>query len=398
MPSAKKNHSSKKSAASSHDHREEDQQAITKILETDRLSTAGPIADFEERTRAYTGSQHAIAVSTVTAGLQLCFQAAGIKPGDLVITTPLSSINSLNVLLNEGAVPVFIDVEPRTGNIDPHLVFAAVQDIMQGGKNAQAWLPPKGATPDAKLKAILVVDLLGQPADFELILNTAWKYKIKVIEDASAALGAAYKGHQAGTLGDYGVSGYPLLKSDATWEAGMVITDEIEAASLMRDLRDQGARSANVSLPDTHLRNDYRLDETSAALAFAYLQRLDERMLKLGQVAGWYRQRLAEIPGIEPPNLAKYITQASWPVYVVRLASHLDRDAILGKLAAHGINAQPYFTPAHLQPAMVEKFGYGQGTFPVTDDLSRRALSLPISDVMDERQVDHICQVFSQVI
>ena len=138
--------------------------------------------------KAYTGSQFAIGVSSGTGGLHLCVRAADIQAGDLVITTPFSFVASANVLLYEGAVPVFVDVEPHTGNIDPYLVFAAAQDILQGGKNAQAWLPPIGASPDAKLKAILPVDVFGQPADLEPILNTAWKYQLKVIEDSCEAL------------------------------------------------------------------------------------------------------------------------------------------------------------------------------------------------------------------
>ena len=182
--------------------------------------------------RSYTGSKFAVGVSSGTAGLHLCVRAAGIQAGDLVITTPFSFVASANVLLYEGAVPVFVDVEPRTGNIDPYLVFAAAQDIMQGGKNAQAWLPPKGASPESKLKAILPVDVFGQPADLEMILNTAWKYKLKVIEDSCEALGAAYKGHPAGTLGDYGVFGFYPNKQITTGEGGMIITDDEDAADL----------------------------------------------------------------------------------------------------------------------------------------------------------------------
>ena len=119
---------------SSPDLTDEDRLAVARVLETPNLSMGNQITSFEESIRAYTGSQYAIGVSSGTAGLHLCVRAAGIQPGDLVITTPFSFVASTNVLLYEGAIPVFVDVEPRTGNIDPHLVFAAAQDIMQGGK------------------------------------------------------------------------------------------------------------------------------------------------------------------------------------------------------------------------------------------------------------------------
>jgi dTDP-4-amino-4,6-dideoxygalactose transaminase len=302
------------------------------------------------------------------------------------------------VLLYEGAVPVFVDVEPRTGNIDPHLVFAAAQDIMQGGKNAQAWLPPKGASVESKLKAILPVDVFGQPADLEPILNTAWKYQLKVIEDSCEALGASYNGHPAGTLGDYGVFGFYPNKQITTGEGGMVITDDVDADSLMRALRNQGRAPGDTWLQHTHLGYNYRLDEMSATLGVIQMQRLEELISKRNQVAIWYNQRLSEIPGIEVPSIAKYTTRVSWFVYVVHFALGLNRDEIAKRLGTLGIPARPYFLPIHLQPYMVARFGYEEGIFPVTEDLGRRGLALPFSGVMGEGQVERVCQALREVI
>jgi dTDP-4-amino-4,6-dideoxygalactose transaminase len=269
---------------------------------------------------------------------------------------------------------------------------------MQGGKNAQAWMPPKGASAESVLKAILPVDVFGQPADLELILNTAWKYKLKVIEDSCEALGATYKGHPAGTLGDYGVFGFYPNKQITTGEGGMVITDEEDAAAFMRALRNQGRAPGDTWLQHTHLGYNYRLDEMSAALGAIQMQRLDQLIAKRDQVACWYSQRLEEIQGIEAPTIAKNTSRMSWFVYVVRFASGLDRDEIAKKLSAFGIPARPYFLPIHLQPYMVERFGYQEGSFPVTEDLGRRGLALPFSGVMDEGQVERVCQALKKVI
>jgi perosamine synthetase len=383
---------------SSPDLTDEDRQAVAKVLETPNLSMGNQISSFEESVKAYTGSQYAIGVSSGTAGLHLCVRAAGIHPGDLVITTPFSFVASTNVILYEGAVPVFVDVEPRTGNIDPHLVFAAAQDIMQGGKNAQAWLPPKGASPESKLKAILPVDVFGQPADLEPILNTAWKYRINVIEDSCEALGAAYKGRAAGTLGDYGVFAFYPNKQITTGEGGMVITDDMDAANIMRALRNQGRAPGDTWLQHTHLGYNYRLDEMSAALGVSQMRRLDELVSKRNQVAEWYNQRIHELPGVEEPSIARYTTRVSWFVYVIRFAQGLDRDSIAKKLGTMGIPARPYFLPIHLQPYIMERFGYSEGIFPVTEDLGRRGLALPFSGVMEEGQVDRVCQALRQVI
>lgn len=390
--------STKPITMSSPDLTDAERQAVANVMSTPSLSMGDQIAAFEESVQSYTGSKFAIGVSSGTAGLHLCVRAAGIQAGDLVITTPFSFVASTNVLLYEGAVSVFVDVEPRTGNIDPHLVFAAAQDIMQGGKNAQAWLPPQGASPDGKLKAVLPVDVFGQPADLEPILNTAWKYRLKVIEDSCEALGATYKGRPAGTLGDYGVFGFYPNKQITTGEGGMVITDEIEAAGLMRALRNQGRAPGDTWLQHTHMGYNYRLDEMSAALGVAQMQRIDELIARRSQVAEWYNQRISEIPGLEAPTMANYTSRVSWFVYVVRFAPGLERNLIAQKLGELGIPARPYFLPIHLQPYIVERFGYKEGTFPVTEELGRRGLALPFSGVMDEGQVERVCQALRQVI
>lgn len=383
---------------SSPDLTNEERQAVARVLATPNLSMGNQITAFEDSVLDYTGSKFAVGVSSGTAGLHLCVRAANIQAGDLVITSPFSFVASSNVLLYEGAVPVFVDVEPRTGNIDPYLVFAAAQDIMQGGRAAQAWLPSKGASAESKLKAILPVDVFGQPADLEPILNTAWKYQLKVIEDSCEALGAAYKGHNAGTLGDYGVFGFYPNKQITTGEGGMIITDDEDAASLMRALRNQGRAPGDTWLQHTHLGYNYRLDEMSAALGLIQMLRLDQLIARRQQVAQWYNERIAEIPGIEAPSIASYTSRVSWFVYVVRFANGLDRDEIAKKLGDNGIPARPYFLPIHLQPYIVERFGYQPGTFPVTEDLGRRGLALPFSGVMQEGQVEQVCQALREVI
>jgi perosamine synthetase len=377
---------------------DEERQAIVSAVTDPNRRMGEHITTLEEHICAYTHSRYAIAVSSGTAGLHLCVHAAGIGPSDLVITTPFSFAASANVLLYEGAVPVFIDVEPRTGNIDPHLVFAAAQDILQGGKNAQAWLPPKGASPEGILKAVLPVDVFGQPADLEPILNIAWKYKIKVIEDSCEALGAFYKGHPAGTLADYGVFAIYPARPCSIAEGAMVITDEPEAANLMRALCNQGRLPGNAWLQHNYLGYNYQMDELTAAIGLAQLQRIDELIAKRSQVARWYHQRIADIPGIEAPSIAKYSSQVSWFEYVIRLAPELDRLVIAKNLESRGIPTRPGYLPIHLQPYMVERFGYQPGTFPVTEDLVRRSLALPFSSVMDEGQVEQVCQALRQVV
>ena len=383
---------------SSPDLTDAERQAVAAVLRTPNLSMGQEITGFEDAFRKLTGSRHAIGVSSGTAGLHLCVHAAGIQDGDLVITTPFSFIASANVLLYERAVPVFVDVEPRTGNIDPHLVFAAAQDILQGGKAAEAWLPRHGANPAATLKAILPVDVFGQPADMIPILSTATKFQLKVIEDSCEALGAVYRDRPAGTWGHYGVFAFYPNKQITTGEGGVIVTNDDRAAGLMRALRNQGRAPNDTWLQHTFLGYNYRLDEMSAAIGRVQMGRLDELMEKRAKVADWYHQHLQGIPGVEPPYTAPTTARSSWFVYVVRFDPGIDRNRLIRALGERGIPARPYFNPIHLQPYMVERFGFQPGDFPVTEDLGKRSLALPFSGVMTEAQVAQVCSTLKEVL
>jgi dTDP-4-amino-4,6-dideoxygalactose transaminase len=273
-----------------------ERQAIAAVMRTPNLSMGHEISAFEAAVSRYTGSRHAIGVNSGTAGLHLCVRAAGIQDGDLVITTPFSFVASANVLLFERAIPVFVDVDPVTGNIDPALVGQAVQDLQAGGAPRATWLPPRGALPQSRLKAVLPVDVFGQPADMDPIVQIAHSQGLKVIEDSCEALGAAYKNRLAGTLGDYGVFAFYPNKQITTGEGGLIVTDDDQAASLMRALRNQGRAPGDTWLQHTHLGYNYRLDEMSAALGRIQMGRVDELLTRREAVAGWYAERLAEIP------------------------------------------------------------------------------------------------------
>ncbi|HNT25270.1 MAG TPA: DegT/DnrJ/EryC1/StrS family aminotransferase [Anaerolineales bacterium] len=383
---------------SSPDITDREREAVADVMKTAYLSMGQYNEAFEEAFRAFTGSRHAIAVNSGTAGLHMCVRAAGIQDGDLVITTPFSFVASANVLLFERAVPVFVDVDPQTGNIDPPLVRAAILDIVSGVQGAHAWLPRRGADPARPLKAVLPVDVFGQPADFASILPLAREHNLKVIEDSCEALGATYQGRPAGTWGDYGVFAFYPNKQITTAEGGLIVTDDDEAADYMRALRNQGRAPGDTWLQHTHLGYNYRLDELSAALGAVQMSRMEELLPKRQQVADWYNERIAEIPGVEAPVIVPNTTRTSWFVYVVRFQPGIDRDAVIKALEKHGIPARPYFSPIHLQPYMVERFGFQPGDFPVTEDLGRRSLALPFSGIMTEAQVETVCQVLRKVL
>jgi dTDP-4-amino-4,6-dideoxygalactose transaminase len=375
-----------------------EREAVAEVLQTPNLSMGSQIQKFEAAFQDYVGVKHAIGVSSGTAGLHLCVRAAGIDQGDLVITTPFSFVASSNVILFERAIPIFVDIDPISGNIEPQLLAKAVKDLSEGGTAQDRWFPRRGAENANQLKAILPVDVFGQPADMDPICRIAEEYGLKVIEDSCEALGAEYKERKAGTLGDFGVFAFYPNKQMTTGEGAVIITEDDQAADMMRALRNQGRSPGDTWLQHTYLGYNYRLDEMSAALGALQASRLDSMINKRARVASWYSERLTRIPGIEVPSIATYTTRMSWFVYVIRFSKGLDRDNIAQKLGERGVPARPYFVPIHQQPYMVTRFGYQDGDFPITEDLGQRSLAIPFSSVMTEEQVDYVCQSIGDVI
>ena len=388
---------------SSPDITDAERQAVAAVMNTPILSMGQHVKDFEQAFCDRTGAKHAIAVNSGTAGLHLCVRAAGISEGDLVITTPFSFVASSNVMLFENAVPVFVDIDPKTGNIDPELVKDAVENI-------EKYLPRKGANVGAqhaaplrpplrsRLKAILPVDVFGQPAEMDSIMAIAKEHDLTVIEDSCEALGAEYKGKTAGMLGDFGVFAFYPNKQMTTGEGGLVITNNDEDADYMRAMRNQGRAPGDTWLTHTHLGYNYRLDEMSAALGAVQMSRLDELLLKREQVANWYASALENVEGVETQFIEESTSRMSWFVYVVRFDEKINRDELAQKLIAAGVPVRPYFAPIHLQPYMVEKFGYKAGDFPITEDIGNRSLALPFSGVMSEAQVTQVCETIAEML
>lgn len=345
--------------------------AVNDVLQTSYLSIGPQIARFEEAFAPYVGTRHAVGVNSGTSGLHLAVIAAGVEAGDEVITPSFSFIASANCVLYERARPVFVDIDPLTGNIDPAGVAAAI-------------------TP--RTKAIIPVHAFGQPADMDPILEIARKHEIYVIEDACEAIGAAYKGRPAGTLAEAAVFAFYPNKQMTTGEGGMMVTDNEEWANLFRSLRNQGRDIFDAWLNHTRLGYNYRLDEMSAALGLAQLQRIEELLARRARVAGWYNARIDTIPGLHKPYIAATTTRMSWFVYVVRCADHVSRNDLMAYLQKNGIPSRPYFTPIHLQPFYQQRFGWKRGDLPHTEHAGDTFLAVPFSGVMTEAQVDYVCR------
>lgn len=378
-----------------------ERDAVRQVLESPVLSIGPQLEAFEKAMRLFLNMPYAVAVNSGTSGLHLAVISAGVGENDLVITTPFSFIASSNCILYERGIPVFVDVDKKTGNIDAMAAARVLETLAKSTRfeKIRNLLPPVLRDKEKKyrLKAVLPVHAFGQPADMDPILTSAAEFNIPVIEDACEALGSTYKHKNAGCLGDMGVFAFYPNKQITTGEGGMIVTRNEELSLQFLSMRNQGRDMFNEWLQHDRLGYNYRLDEMSAALGAAQMQRIEKILASRDKVAGWYNQRLAFCERIQIPYIAPFTTRMSWFVYVVQILPPLNRDVVMNKLREHGISSRPYFTPVHLQPFYRDKFGFGPGDFPVTEQLGKNCLALPFSAVMQEDEVDYVCHCLRKI-
>src|SRR3989338_988970 len=249
----------------------EEKAVVAKVLRSGVLSIGPEVVAFEKAFALKLGTKFACAVSSGTAGLHLTMLAAGLKKGDEVLTSPFSFIASANAILYVGATPVFVDIDPKTYNIDVSKIEKAIT---------------------TRTKAILPVHIFGQPAQMDEVVRIAGKHNLAIIEDACESLRAEYRGVQAGTFGVAGVFAFYANKQMTTGEGGMVVTNSKRMDELFRSLRNQG-RAPNMQwLDHERLGYNYRMDEMSAALGLAQVEQLDFLVEKRKELAAWYTQGL----------------------------------------------------------------------------------------------------------
>jgi perosamine synthetase len=354
-------------------------QAVLEVLQSPYLALGPRKKAFEEEITKYVGVRYAVAVNSGTSALHLVVRALDIGPGDEVITTPFSFIASSNCILYEGAKPVFVDIDPRTLNIDPERVEGAIT---------------------TRTKAILAVDVFGHPADWPALERIAEKHGLLLIEDSAEALGSELDGKRCGSFGNAGIFGFYPNKQITTGEGGVVVTDDPEVAALCHSMANQGRGEGGTWLNHVRLGYNYRMDEMSAALGLAQLSRIEEIIEARAKVAAWYTQALARVEGVEPPYVAPGV-RMSWFVYVVRLApefSREDRDRIIEGLQAQGIGCRAYFEPIHLQPFYRELLGTKEGDFPITEAVATRTIALPFYNRLTKEQIEHVVDTLADLV
>jgi len=350
-----------------------DIDAVVSVLRTPNLSLGPKLGEFESAFADYVGRRYGIAVNSGTSALHLCMLALGIGPGDEVITTPFSFIATTNCVLMVGAKPVFVDIDPVTYNIDAASVAAKITD---------------------RTKAVLPVEVFGNPAGIDGVYDLARERNLFCIEDCCEALGSVVGGRKVGTLGDMSTFAFYPNKQMTTGEGGIILTDDERLANLCASLRNQGRDTGAGWLAHARLGYNYRLSDINCALGIEQLKRIDSFVAKRREVVQWYKELLGDDVRLVLPSEPAGC-EVSWFVYVARLQdefSNEQRDRVLNHLRDEGIGCNNYFTPIHLQPYIREQLGCKAGDFPVTERVSERTIALPFYNNLPREQVEIVCQ------
>ncbi len=358
---------------------EEEIQAVAEVLRTPQLSLGPKLLEFEGNLAEFVGAEDAIAVSSGTAGLHLCIRALGSGEGDEVIIPSFTFIAVANAVRYEKAVPVFVDIEPQTLNLDPAQLEAAIT---------------------ARTKAILLVHTFGCPAALSEILATARRHQLFVIEDACEAFGAEYDGRKVGTFGDAGVFAFYPNKQITTGEGGAVVTVDPRLASRIRALRNQGRTNPDDWFQHSEFGYNYRLSEMNCALGITQLKRIESILTRREEIARAYNQKFGVNTSLILPALGLPRRKLSWFVYVVRLAqcfSRTQRDWIATEMNRRGIGCGRYFAPIHRQPTYHGAPGL-RSDLPITERESTRCLALPFYNRLRDDQIDEVCATLSNLV
>jgi UDP-4-amino-4,6-dideoxy-N-acetyl-beta-L-altrosamine transaminase len=363
----------------------EDIEAVLNVLGSDFLTQGPKVGEFEDALSKYTGARHAVAFSSGTAALHAAYFAAGIGPGDEIITSPVTFAATANAALYLGAKPVFVDVEADTGNIDPALIDGAVTK---------------------STKAIVPVHYAGHPADMDEVFEIAKRHNIPVIEDACHALGAQYRERKIGAISDMSVFSFHPVKPITTGEGGAVCTDDEKHYKKLLMFRAHGVTKDDLkSKPHGGwyyemqvLGYNYRLTDIQAALGLSQLGRLDGFTQKRRAIAEKYAELFKGNPYFDVPVERDY-ARSCWHLYPIRLKDkYIDRKkSLFDRLRGEGLGVQVHYIPVYLHP-YYRSIGYAEGLCPTAEDFYRRELSIPIHQGMEEEDVEYVITVLNKTL
>jgi len=352
---------------------------IRGVLDSGWVSQGPKVKEFEDKAAKYLGVKYAIAVTNCTAALHLSLLSVGIKEEDEVLVADYTFPATGHSVLYCRAKPVFVDVDSRTYNIDPSLIEDKITD---------------------KTKAIIPVHTFGQPAEMDEIMEIAKDHNLKVIEDAACAFGAMHKNNFAGTIGDIGCFSFHARKGITTGEGGMVVTNDRNIADFIRNFSIFGATSAwdreksnKFTIPEfTKVGYNYKMSDVTAAIGVAQLRKLDNIIERKRELARYWDEILQEINFIESPYVSddvKHIYQS----YVVLVDKRINRNNMIETLLKNGVQTQIGTYASHVQPVY-----NSNDRCPISFDIFKRSLALPVYYQMKEEDIDAVVQSFKKAM
>lgn len=348
---------------------------VTECIETRWISSQGAfVRRFETEIAKRLGVEHALAVSNGTVALHLALLALGVGPGDEVIVPNLTFAATINTVIQAGATPVIVDVDPHSWNMDPAATAAAVT---------------------ARTKAIMPVHLYGQPAEMDALMALAQRHGLFVIEDAAEAMGSVYKGKPCGAIGDAGTFSFFSNKLITTGEGGAVVFRDAAVAQRARRLRDHGMDPAKRYW-HVEVGFNYRLTNLQAALGCAQIEQLDGFLACKLEIARQYGAKLGQVEGLTIPTTIPNLANSYWAYSVIGDFSNfgITRDEFMGRLDKAGIETRPLFYPLHVMPPY--RAYVGNRTFPMTNRLSAGGISLPSAVTLAPDEINYISGVIDR--
>ncbi|MFM9920733.1 DegT/DnrJ/EryC1/StrS family aminotransferase [Lacisediminihabitans sp. H27-G8] len=354
----------------------EELAAIGEVLESGFLTQGPKTAEFERLIADRIGSTSAFGTSSATTGLHLALHAIGVQPGDEVIVPDFSFPATANAVIQQGAIPVFVDIELDTFNIDPSLLERAISP---------------------RTTAIMPVHAFGLTANMSAINEIAARHGIPVIEDAACALGATHRGREAGTLGLAGVFSFHPRKIITTAEGGLISTSDPELAAKIAVLRSHGAVRGSHFMSFIDAGFNYRLSDIHAAIGIAQMRKLDFILERRRSLASIYDDLLSDVDGVIPPSVPEGDLH-SYQSYVVLLEDDVDRDAVIDRMREADIETTLGTYSMHLQPYFRSRFGIDDRELPAATRAQRSALTLPLYPQLENGQLESVAASMRQAV
>lgn len=354
---------------------QDDIQAVVDVLKSDFLTTGPKIAEFEQTVADYVGAKYAVAISNGTSALHAACFAAGIEPGDEVITTPLTFAASANCVLYCGGTPVFADVDPKTYNIDPEDIQRKITD---------------------RTKAIIAVHLAGQPCDMDAIHSIAREHGLIVIEDGAHALGSVYKGRKVGSMSDMTTFSFHPVKPITTGEGGMIVTDNEDFYKKMILFRSHGITRDDSMMTRNdgpwfyqqfNLGYNYRITDIQCALGCSQMKKLDRFLARRKEIVARYNEAFADCDNIITPYQLSD-TESGWHLYIVQVKK-CDRRQVFENMRENGIGVNVHYIPVYMHP-YYQEHGYENVHCANAEEIYSHIISLPLYPGLTSEQQDYV--------